>query len=82
MAGASGRGRAVARRRRGHFFGTCSAVLFPQDDGRVYIGLKYHIKVIEIEKGKSAIEVGERRPLEPVLETLQPDVVNARPICA
>lgn len=41
------------------------------DNGMVYITLRYGTKVIEIAKGKSAIEVGERRQLVPVIEALK-----------
>jgi hypothetical protein len=41
------------------------------DDGKVYINLRYGNRVIEIEKGKSAIEVGERRQLVAVIEALK-----------
>jgi hypothetical protein len=33
--------------------------------------LRYRTRVIEIAKGKSAIEVGERRQLVPVIEALK-----------
>jgi hypothetical protein len=38
------------------------------DDGKVYINLRYGTRVIEIAKGKSAIEVGERRQLVAVID--------------
>ena len=41
------------------------------DHGKVYINLRYGTKVIEIAKGKSAIEVGEMRQLVPVIEALK-----------
>ena len=41
------------------------------DHGKVYINLRYGTKVIEIAKGKSAIEVGEKRQLVPVIEALK-----------
>jgi hypothetical protein len=41
------------------------------DDGKVYISLRYGTRVIEIAKGKSAIEVGERRQLVAVIEALK-----------
>jgi hypothetical protein len=41
------------------------------DDGKVYISLRYGTRVIEIAKGKSAIEVGEKRQLVPVIEALK-----------
>jgi hypothetical protein len=41
------------------------------DDGKVYISMRYGTKVIEIAKGKSAIEVGARRQLVPVIEALK-----------
>ena len=41
------------------------------DDGKVYINLRYGTKIIEIAKGKSAIEVGERRQLVAVIEALK-----------
>jgi hypothetical protein len=41
------------------------------DRGMVYINLRYGTKVIEIAKGKSAIEIGEKRRLVPVIEALK-----------
>jgi hypothetical protein len=41
------------------------------DDGKVYINLRYGTRVIEIAKGKSAIEVGEKKQLVPVIEALK-----------
>ena len=41
------------------------------DDGKVYISLKYGTRVIEIAKGKSTIEVGEKQQLVPVIEALK-----------
>ena len=41
------------------------------DDGKIYISLKYGTRVIEMAKGKSAIEVGEKRQLVPVIEALK-----------
>lgn len=41
------------------------------DDGKVYISLRYGMKVIEIAKEKSAIEVGEKKQLVPVIEALK-----------
>jgi hypothetical protein len=41
------------------------------NDGKVYINLRYGSRAIEIAKGKSAIEVGERRQLVPVIEALK-----------
>ena len=41
------------------------------EDGKVYINLRYGTKVIEIAKGKSAIEVGEKKQLVPVIEALK-----------
>ncbi len=41
------------------------------DDGKVYINLRYGTRVIEIAKGKSAIEVGEKRQLVAVIEALK-----------
>jgi hypothetical protein len=46
------------------------------DDGKVYISLRYGTRVIEIAKGKSAIEVGERRQLAPVIEALKQAVAE------
>jgi hypothetical protein len=53
----------VSRRPRAWFWTT--------DDGKVYINLQYETKVIEIAKGKSAIEVGERRQLVALIEVLK-----------
>jgi hypothetical protein len=41
------------------------------DDGKIYINLRYGNKVIEIAKGKSAIEVGEKRQLVAAIEALK-----------
>jgi hypothetical protein len=41
------------------------------NDGKVYISLRYGTRVIEIAKGKSAIEVGEKRQLVSVIEALK-----------
>ena len=41
------------------------------DDGKLYICLRYGTRVLELAKGKSAIEVGEKRQLVPVIEALQ-----------
>jgi hypothetical protein len=41
------------------------------NDGKVNINLRYGTRVIEIAKGKSAIEVGEKRQLVPVIEALK-----------
>ena len=41
------------------------------DDGKVYISLRYGTRVIEIAKGKSAIEVGEKKQLVAVIEALK-----------
>ena len=53
----------VSRRPRGWFW--------TANDGKVYISLRYGTRVIEITKGKSAIEVGEKRQLVPVIEALK-----------
>jgi hypothetical protein len=53
----------VSRRPRGWFW--------TANDGKVYISLRYGTRVIEIAKGKSAIEVGEKRQLVPVIEALK-----------
>lgn len=41
------------------------------DHGKVYISLRYGTRILELSKGKSAIEVGERRQLAPVIEALK-----------
>jgi hypothetical protein len=41
------------------------------DDGKVYISMQYGTRVLELAKGKSAIEVGERRQLVAVIEALK-----------
>jgi hypothetical protein len=46
------------------------------DDGKVYISLRYGTRVIEIAKGESAIEVGEKRQLLPVIEALKKAVAE------
>lgn len=41
------------------------------NDGKLYIYLRYGTRVIEIAKGKSAIEVGAKRQLVPEIEALK-----------
>lgn len=41
------------------------------EDGRVYINLRYGTKILELVKGKSAVEIGERQQLVPVIEALK-----------
>ena len=41
------------------------------EDGKVYINLRYGSKILELSKGKSAIEVGELKQLVPVIESLK-----------
>jgi len=41
------------------------------DDGKLYICLRYGTRVLELAKGKSAIEVGEKKQLVPVIEALK-----------
>ena len=41
------------------------------DDGKLYLSLRYGTRVLELAKGKSAIEVGERRQLVPTIEALK-----------
>ena len=41
------------------------------DDGKVYINLRYGTKILELAKGKSAIEVGEMKQLVPTVEALK-----------
>ena len=41
------------------------------DDGKIYLNLRYGTRVLELAKGKSAIEVGERRHLAPTIEALK-----------
>ncbi len=41
------------------------------DDGKIYLNLRYGTRVLEIAKGKSAIEVGERKQLVPMIEALK-----------
>ena len=41
------------------------------DDGKLYICLRYGARVLELAKGKSAIEVGEKKQLVPVIEALK-----------
>jgi len=41
------------------------------DDGKLYICLRYGTRVLELAKGKSAIDVGEKRQLVPVIEALK-----------
>jgi len=41
------------------------------DDGKLYICLRYGTRVLELAKGKSAIEVGDKRQLVPVIEALK-----------
>lgn len=46
------------------------------DDGTLYISFRYGTRVIEIAKRKSAIEVGEKRQLVPVIEALKKAVAD------
>jgi hypothetical protein len=41
------------------------------DDGKLYICLRYGTRVLELAKGKSAIEVGDKKQLVPVIEALK-----------
>lgn len=41
------------------------------NDGKVYINLRYGTRILELLKGKSAIEVGELKQLVPVIEALK-----------
>lgn len=44
---------------------------FTADNGKVYLTVKYGVKVLELAKGKIAIEVGSMAELIPTLETLK-----------
>lgn len=44
---------------------------FTADNGKVCLSVKYGAKVLELAKGKSAIEVGTMAELIPTLETLK-----------
>ncbi len=41
------------------------------NDGKVYINLRYDTRILELAKGKSAIEVGEMKQLVPTIEALK-----------
>jgi hypothetical protein len=41
------------------------------DHGKVYINLRYGTRILELSKGKSAIEVGEMKQLVPTIEALK-----------
>ncbi len=41
------------------------------DDGKIYLSLRYGTRILELAKGKSAIEVGEKKQLVPVIEALK-----------
>ena len=41
------------------------------DHGKVYISLRYGTRILELAKGKSAIEVGEMKQLVPSIEALK-----------
>jgi hypothetical protein len=41
------------------------------DDGKVYINLRYGTRILELAKGKSAIEFGEMKQLVPMFEALK-----------
>ena len=41
------------------------------NDGKVYINLRYGTRILELSKGKSAIEVGEMKQLVPMIEALK-----------
>ncbi len=53
----------VSRRPRAWFW--------TSDDGKLYLSLRYGTRVLELAKGKSAIEVGEKKQLVPVIEALK-----------
>lgn len=44
---------------------------FTADSGKICLTVKYGVKVLELAKGKSAIEVGTMAELIPTLETLK-----------
>lgn len=44
---------------------------FTADNGKVCLSVKYGAKILELAKGKSAIEVGSMAELIPTLETLK-----------
>lgn len=50
------------------------AWLWTDDHGKVYINLRYGNRILELAKGKSAIDVGERRQLVPTIEALKQEV--------
>lgn len=52
------------------------AWLWTADDGTLYISFRYGTRIIEIAKSKSAIEVGEKRQLVPVIEALKKAVAD------
>lgn len=58
----------VSRRPRTRFWAAA--------DGKVYISLRYRSRVIEIAKGKSTIEVGEKKQLVLVIEALKKAVMG------
>lgn len=41
------------------------------DDGKIYLNIRYGTRVLELAKGKSAIEIGERKQLVPTIEALK-----------
>jgi hypothetical protein len=41
------------------------------EDGKVYISLRYGTRILELGKGKTAIEVGDKKQLVPVIEALK-----------
>ena len=41
------------------------------DDGKLYICLRYGTRILELSKGKAAIEVGEKKQLVTVIEALK-----------
>jgi hypothetical protein len=53
----------VSRKPRGWYW--------TDDNGKVYISLRYGTRILELSKGKSAIEVGEKKQLVPVIEALK-----------
>ena len=84
LARAEAEGREYLKTRRRHMKNTVTgeyaeavvsrkprAWFWTANDGKVYISLRYGTRVIEIAKGKSAIEVGEKRQLVPVIEALK-----------
>lgn len=54
------------------------ACWFIADSGKVFLSVKYGAKILELAKGKSAIEVGDMAELIPTLDMLKAAVAASK----